>query len=128
MLGQFYVGEGIESPPWQKSLVDHMAIPALVRQRVINNAQYRCEYCKTSSKLTGMPLTMEHIQPQSLGGSDDLSNLAAVCYRCNEFKGANVQILDPVTGESSLHISQRFACLSNIFQRLGFRVTPAIYT
>jgi 5-methylcytosine-specific restriction endonuclease McrA len=65
-----------------------MAISALVRQQVINNAQYRCEYCKTSSKLTGMPLTMEHIQPQSLGGSDDLCNLAAACYRCNEFKGA----------------------------------------
>jgi HNH endonuclease len=78
-----------------------MAISALVRQQVINNAQYRCEYCKTSSKLTGMPLTMEHITPQSLGGSDDLSNLAAACYRCNEFKGAKVQVLDPMTGESS---------------------------
>jgi 5-methylcytosine-specific restriction endonuclease McrA len=31
-----------------------------------------------------MPLTMEHIKPKSLGGSDDLINLAAACYRCNE--------------------------------------------
>ncbi len=67
-----------------------MAISAQIRQQVIVNAQYRCEYCKTSSKLTGMPLTMEHIQPKSLGGSDDLINLAAACYRCNEFKGAKI--------------------------------------
>ncbi len=69
--------------------------------QIILNAQYRCEYCKTSSKLTGMPLTMEHIIPRSLGGSDDLLNLAAACYRCNEFKGAKVSEIDLQTSQSS---------------------------
>ncbi|MBC7970614.1 MAG: HNH endonuclease, partial [Verrucomicrobia bacterium] len=52
------------------------------------NSNHRCQYCKTSSRLTGTPLVMEHILPRSQGGSDDRRNLAASCYRCNEFKGA----------------------------------------
>jgi len=40
---------------------------------------------------------MEHILPRSLGGTDDRSNLAASCYRCNEFKGAKTEAIDPET-------------------------------
>jgi HNH endonuclease len=42
---------------------------------------------------------MEHIQPRSLGGSDLPDNLAAACYRCNEFKGSKVNLIDSVTNE-----------------------------
>jgi hypothetical protein len=55
------------------------------------------EYCKTSSKLTGMPLVMDHILPQVAGGSDEPENLAAACYRCNEFKGSKTHAPDPAT-------------------------------
>lgn len=44
-----------------------------------------------------MPLVLDHIQPQSLGGSSDLSNLAASCHRCNQFKGAKTEAIDPLT-------------------------------
>ncbi len=74
-----------------------MSISDSRRQLVIQTANYRCEYCKTSSRLTGMPLIMEHILPRSLGGTDERSNLAASCYRCNEFKGAKTEALDPET-------------------------------
>jgi HNH endonuclease len=100
MLGHYSDGVVIACLPFLKSLIDSVAISPQIRQQVIGNAQYRCEYCKTSSQLTGMPLTMEHIQPQSLGGSDQLSNLAAACYRCNEFKGAKTAAIDPLTNES----------------------------
>jgi hypothetical protein len=76
-----------------------MSIADALRQLVIQSADYRCEYCKTSSRLTGMPLVMEHILPRSLGGTDDRSNLAASCYRCNEFKGAKIEAIDPKTQE-----------------------------
>jgi HNH endonuclease len=76
-----------------------MTIPDSLRQLVIQAANYRCEYCKTSSRLTGMPLIMEHILPRSLGGTDHRDNLAASCYRCNEFKGAKTEALDPETQE-----------------------------
>lgn len=46
-----------------------------------------------------MPLVIDHIRPQSLGGSDERENLAAAYYRCNEFKRAKTHILDPVTGQ-----------------------------
>ena len=74
-----------------------MSISDSFRQLVIQAANYRCEYCKTSSRLTGMPLIMEHILPRSLGGTDERNNLAASCYRCNEFKGAKTEALDPET-------------------------------
>jgi 5-methylcytosine-specific restriction endonuclease McrA len=74
-----------------------MSISDSTRQLVIQAANYRCEYCKTSARLTGMPLIMEHILPRSLGGTDDRHNLAASCYRCNEFKGAKTEALDPET-------------------------------
>lgn len=74
-----------------------MSISDSLRQLVIQAANYRCEYCKTSSRLTGIPLIMEHILPRSLGGTDERNNLAAACYRCNEFKGAKTEALDPET-------------------------------
>jgi hypothetical protein len=46
-----------------------------------------------------MPLVTDHILPQSLGGATELANLAAACYRCNEFKGARTHAIDPESGE-----------------------------
>jgi HNH endonuclease len=76
-----------------------VSIPDHLRQQIIEAAGYRCEYCKTSSRLTGTPLIMEHIFPRTLGGADDRNNLAASCYRCNEFKGAKTHATDPLTGQ-----------------------------
>jgi hypothetical protein len=76
-----------------------VTISEKLRQQVISQADYRCEYCKTSSRLTGIPLVMEHILPRSLEGTDDRHNLAASCYRCNEFKGAKTHAVDPEMGQ-----------------------------
>jgi 5-methylcytosine-specific restriction endonuclease McrA len=76
-----------------------MAIPEKIRSQVIEKAGYRCEYCQTNSRLIGMPLIMEHILPKSAGGKDELENLAACCYRCNEFKGAKTHTTDPQIGQ-----------------------------
>lgn len=46
-----------------------------------------------------MPLVIDHIIPKSAGGSDERDNLAAACYRCNEFKWAKTHATDPATGE-----------------------------
>jgi hypothetical protein len=71
-----------------------------IRQQVISEAQQCCEYCQTQQCLIGMPLVIDHIIPLSLGGSSERANLAASCYRCNEFKGAKTQGIDPQTGET----------------------------
>lgn len=41
---------------------------------------------------------MDHILPQVAGGSDEPENLAAACYRCNEFKGSKTHAPDPARG------------------------------
>ena len=79
-----------------------MSISKNLRQQVITEADYRCEYCKASSRVTGIPLVMEHIFPKSLGGDDNRINLAASCYRCNEFKGVKTHAVDPENGQFSL--------------------------
>ena len=48
-----------------------------------------------------MPLVVDHIVPTSLAGQNKLNNLAAACYRCNEFKGARTSGLDPLQGEEA---------------------------
>jgi HNH endonuclease len=74
--------------PIPKSLV------TLVRQR----AQFRCEYCHYPELLSSSPLSIDHLQPQSLGGTDDFTNLALACRRCNERRYNFTTELDPETG------------------------------
>ena len=76
-----------------------MAISEKIRSEVITRANYRCEYCQTNSRLIGMPLVMEHILPKAAAGGDESENLAASCYRCNEFKGAKTHAIDPQTSQ-----------------------------
>ena len=76
-----------------------MTLSNSLRQQVIEDAHYRCAYCKAPSLIAGARLIMGHIFPLSLGGSDDRENLAAACYHCNEFKGAKIEALDPETQE-----------------------------
>lgn len=74
------------------------SIPHSLRQQVFVEADYRCEYCRTSHRLVGMPPVIDHILPVVEGGHDGRDNLAAACYRCNEFKGAKTYAVDPATG------------------------------
>lgn len=52
----------------------------LIRQR----AKFLCEYCHSPEYLSPDQFTIDHIQPQSISGSDDLENLALACHRCNQ--------------------------------------------
>lgn len=74
-----------------------MTISDALRRQVIQESNHRCEYCKTPSRVVGMPLVIEHILPKALEGQDNRENLAASCYRCNEFKGARSEAIDPET-------------------------------
>ncbi|MFQ5435257.1 MAG: HNH endonuclease [Anaerolineae bacterium] len=74
-------------------------ISKAMRQQIFAAANHRCEYCQTSRRVMGMPLVIDHILPRSLGGGDEPENLAAACYRCNEFKRAKIDGLDSTTGQ-----------------------------
>lgn len=75
------------------------SISEKIREQLRSAAGEKCEYCRTSSRVTGIPLVIDHIIPISAGGGNERENLAAACYRCNEFKGAKTHGNDPVTGE-----------------------------
>jgi hypothetical protein len=70
------------------------------KQVVRVRAQYLCEYCHSSERLSASRFTVDHITPRSLGGSDELNNLALACRRCNERRYNFVAGIDPETQET----------------------------
>ena len=75
-----------------------MVVPARVRERVAQQAGYRCGYCQTQEVVSGIPLTLEHLQPRAYGGSDEEQNLWMSCRLCNEAKGVRTEARDDATG------------------------------
>ncbi len=67
------------------------------RELIRKRANYLCEYCHSSEKISATRFTIDHIIPQSLGGSDDLNHLAYACRRCNERRYNFVAGYDPIT-------------------------------
>jgi HNH endonuclease len=76
-----------------------MAIAESIKQIVRQQANYLCEYCHSPECLSANRFTIDHIIPRSLGGSDDLPNLALACRRCNERRYNFVAGVDPETQE-----------------------------
>jgi ATP adenylyltransferase len=57
------------------------------RYQVLKAANGRCELCGVSARERA--LEVDHIKPRSRGGSDDISNFQALCWKCNAGKGAS---------------------------------------
>ena len=76
-----------------------MPISDATRQAVRERARYLCEYCHSPERLSANRFTVDHIIPKSLGGSDDVNNLALACRRCNERRYNFVAGFDPETQE-----------------------------
>lgn len=67
---------------------------------VAERARNCCEYCQSQLRYSADSFSVEHIIPRSLGGTDDLQNLALACQRCNNAKFVAVEAADPLTGRS----------------------------
>lgn len=61
-------------------------IPGAIRQAVYERDAYRCVACGSWKSLS-----IDHIYPESLGGSTTLDNLQTMCLACNCSKGARVE-------------------------------------
>ncbi|MBT7093263.1 MAG: HIT domain-containing protein [Bacteroidetes bacterium] len=59
-------------------------ISGTVRYEVFKRAKSRCELCGIPS--SEKALEVDHIIPRNSGGSDDITNLQALCYSCNAMK------------------------------------------
>jgi hypothetical protein len=75
-----------------------MAVPKSLYNQVRQRAKSRCEYCHYPELLSSAPLSIDHLLPQSLGGSDEIDNLALACRRCNERRYNFTTGIDPETG------------------------------
>ena len=73
---------------------------ATLRELIRRRAGHLCEYCRLpQAHAPIVRFHIEHIVPKQHGGSDESSNLALACPRCNSFKGPNLTAIDPETGQ-----------------------------
>lgn len=73
-------------------------ISLAVRRLVIERAHERCEYCQSRTDFATETFAVDHIQPLSRAGTDDLVNLALACSGCNSRKYDKVEAPDPISG------------------------------
>jgi hypothetical protein len=57
-----------------------------VRFEVFKRDSFKCQYCGRCAP--EIVLELEHIEPHSKGGSDEILNLLTSCWECNNGKGA----------------------------------------
>lgn len=69
----------------------------LVRNLVRQRANFLCEYCHSSELASAALFEIDHIQPRSMGGSDEIDNLALACQRCNSYRYNFTTAIDPQT-------------------------------
>lgn len=69
---------------WQHRKLSSGYISGTLKFEVLKKAQFHCELCGISADVRA--LEVDHIVPRNLGGTDDPSNLQALCYSCNSMK------------------------------------------
>lgn len=69
---------------WQHRKQSSGYISGTLRYDVLKQAAFRCELCGISAD--NKALEVDHILPRNHGGTDDPSNLQALCYSCNAMK------------------------------------------
>lgn len=64
-----------------------MAVSKRLRYEVLRRDNHACKYCGLAAP--EVKLTVDHVVPIALGGSDEPSNLVAACADCNSGKSAS---------------------------------------
>lgn len=70
-----------------------------LREHLLAQAGYRCGYCRSSQRIIGVRLILDHLTPRARGGTDEEANLWPSCQPCNGFKQARTQSRDLLSGE-----------------------------
>lgn len=75
-----------------------MPISQALRDRIIQRANGLCEYCQTA-QIVVIEMEIDHIIPESAGGTSDEENLCLSCISCNRYKGSSQTGINSETGE-----------------------------
>lgn len=73
-----------------------MAVTKRTRYEVLKRDNYACRYCGATAP--DATLTIDHVTPVALGGTDDPSNLVAACRDCNAGKASTSPDAELVEG------------------------------
>ncbi|HEX4948041.1 MAG TPA: HNH endonuclease [Blastocatellia bacterium] len=74
-------------------------LPAALRKRVRQRAQFRGEYCRLKETDAFLPHEADHVIAEKHGGLSIFENLACSCFDCNRFKGSDIASIDPISGK-----------------------------
>lgn len=72
--GQTNYGKGRGGRPWRR-----------LRESILQRDQHLCQPCKAQGRYTEAT-QVDHVIPQSEGGTDDRVNLQSICTECHEAK------------------------------------------
>lgn len=56
------------------------------RLAIYHRDGFTCVYCGRASEVLGVGLTLDHVLPCELGGTNDPTNLVTACLSCNSAK------------------------------------------
>jgi len=87
-----------------------------LREQVEGDARRRCGYCLSSEAIVGMPMEIDHMIPEVLGGPTERENLWLACPLCNAAKGRRIQAQDPVSREMVRLFNPRYQVWSEHFR------------
>ena len=93
-----------------------MAISKRTRFEVLRRDDYTCRYCRSKENA----LTIDHVVPQALGGSDDPSNLVACCKDCNAGKSSatpDQALVDDIDADAARWIMARARAVGKLQMR-----------
>lgn len=77
VTGEFF--KSYEPQAYKKKKISHS-----LQKAVFERDEYRCVHCDTH-----LDLSVDHIKPESKGGTLDMSNLQTLCRKCNSSKGVS---------------------------------------
>ena len=84
-----------------------MSLSVLTKRKVKERADYLCEYCAALATYSAQPFVIEHINPKSKKGTDELKNLAYACGGCNGSKYNKTHGFDPISNENVILYNPR---------------------
>lgn len=76
-----------------------------IRSKLGYRDGYTCRYCNGLKR--GEVLTIDHIIPRAMGGSNELSNLQLLCDKCHVIKSQHEQRTTTTEGEQIKHILKK---------------------